>query len=101
MFLWSVPRGRSLLIEIIILTSKGIFLLQNFSPSDQLTSNPEQEEFRAERRMWGEQCKQLHQEIGNLTRLCNSLLSDHQTLVSTIINRSSSAVLVNHPPAGE
>ena len=64
-------------------------VLQNFTSADQLIKEREQEQFNVERQVWEQHCEQLHQEVSNLTSLCNGLLRDQQLLVSTIINRGA------------
>lgn len=41
-----------------------------------------------ERQVWEQHCERLHQEVANLTTLCNGLLRDQQMLVSTVISRN-------------
>lgn len=41
-----------------------------------------------ERQAWEQHCERLHQEVSDLSTLCNGLLRDQQMLVSTVIGRS-------------
>ena len=41
-----------------------------------------------ERQAWEQHCERLHQEVSDLSTLCNGLLRDQQLLVSTVIGRS-------------
>ncbi|XP_032242223.2 pericentriolar material 1 protein isoform X2 [Nematostella vectensis] len=60
------------------------------SPRQRIREQEHQKnQFQIERQVWETQCNQLHQEISNLTGLCNNLLRDQQSLVSALIGRSN------------
>ena len=67
---------------------RAFFCFKNFTPAEQLIKDREQEQFNMERQVWEQHCERLHQEVANLTTLCNGLLRDQQMLVSTVIRRN-------------
>lgn len=67
---------------------RAVFCFKNFTPAEQLIKDREQEQFNMERQVWEQHCERLHQEVANLTTLCNGLLRDQQMLVSTVISRN-------------
>ena len=67
---------------------RAFFCFKNFTPAEQLIKDREQEQFNMERQVWEQHCERLHQEVANLTTLCNDLLRDQQMLVSTVISRN-------------
>ncbi|XP_022808607.1 pericentriolar material 1 protein-like isoform X2 [Stylophora pistillata] len=68
--------------------SRGRIRQENFTPAEQLIKEREQEQFNMERQAWEQHCERLHQEVSDLSTLCNGLLRDQQLLVSTVIGRS-------------
>ncbi|XP_068701936.1 pericentriolar material 1 protein-like isoform X2 [Montipora foliosa] len=68
--------------------SRGRIRQENFTPAEQLIKEREQEQFSLERQAWERHCERLHQEVSSLTTLCNGLLRDQQSLVSTVIGRT-------------
>lgn len=76
------------MLRVFLSNWRAVFCFKNFTPAEQLIKDREQEQFNMERQVWEQHCERLHQEVANLTTLCNGLLRDQQMLVSTVISRN-------------
>lgn len=76
------------MLRVFLSNWRAFFCFKNFTPAEQLIKDREQEQFNMERQVWEQHCERLHQEVANLTTLCNGLLRDQQMLVSTVISRN-------------